>query len=506
MKKVIKHLYRTLGLTLLKYLIQYKKFHWFPRFITLFPSLTYKALFELMRRGYVNLAYQISRHYTPHKVEEQALLLRIESMVTIQHHGLPSHTVIKQPIQKVSILFALHNSLPYENAGYAIRTHNVAKHLSLHNHPIVVTTRPGFPWDLQKHKTQKKTPHTQIENITYLRLEDNTKLFKKGSDLDYINHYASQLVEMAQTHNTSILHAHSNYLNGLAVVKASARLKLPSIYEVRGLWHLTRLTLDEAYEHAGMFEYEAKMEKHVMHSVDKIITLSQALKNLMLSWGVSSDKITVIPNTVDTTLFQPKSSNQTLMQTYQLHGKVVIGFIGSLSKYEGLKELILAVDSLIQQGFNLALMIVGEGREKHNLQQLAHSEQIIFTGNIPFHKVPEYYSLFDICPFPRNDFQVCHYVPPLKILEAMAMQKAIIVSNVAPLLEIIEEGYTGLVCETNNVESLQQAIVELYHDKELREKLSLAAYKWVHHYRTIDSMVSQYDTLYTSFLAPKEIQ
>lgn len=421
-------------------------------------------------------------------------------MMDVKENGLHLQEVQKNPIKKASILFSVHNSLPYDHAGYALRTHSLARHLLNCNVPVLVATRAGYPWDFKKfRKIKHREENNTIDNVHYVRLKDEAKTFKNVSDLIYIDTYTNELIKTAKEHHATILHAHSNYFNGLAAIKASKQLKVPSIYEIRGLWYITRLTLDANYKYGGMFDYEQTMEKDAALAADAVVTISKALKMFIISWGIDPAKIHVIPNAVDTTFFKPSLKSLKLVDKYKLKNKIVIGFIGSITGYEGLEQLIQSVNQLINEGLNLSLIIVGEGREKYKLERLANSRDIIFTGRVPFEDVKEYYSLFDICPFPRNDFEVCQYVPPLKILEAMAMQKAIIVSDVAPLLEIIENNVNGLVCKANDINSLKTVIKKLYADKKLRESLAHNAHNWVVKNRSWDSVIHKYMKLYNSF-------
>jgi glycosyltransferase involved in cell wall biosynthesis len=452
-----------------------------------------------MNIGYLDLASNIIKNHSPQKWE-LPLINRINSMIEIRNSGLVIKKEEKNSIKKISVLFAVHNSLPYDRAGYAVRTQMIARNLKEKGVEIVVTTRAGYPWDLLKHRGLAKKDSNIIDNIKYLQILDKNKQFKKDSDLKYVKIYAEGLVKHAQDNNITILHGHSNYLNGLATIQASNQLKIPSIYEIRGLWYLTRLTLDFKYRDAGMFAYEEEMEKGVAKGADAVVTISNALKELIVSWGIDEKKIYVIPNAVDITLFAEKSPNRELINKYRLDGKVVIGYVGSLTGYEGLKELILAVDELILKKIDIALIVVGDGREREKLQKLAKSKDIIFTGRVPFEEVAEYYSIFDICPFPRNNYEVCQYVPPLKILEAMAMKKAIIISDVAPLLEIIEDGENGLVCKANSVESLKESILKLYYNKEMRKELGQKAHSWVLKNRTWDKISQKYINLYSKFI------
>ena len=454
---------------------------------------------QLLNRGYLDHAYEVTRNL-PYKKHFDHIMHRIESMKKIKNHGFKLEKVSKEPIETISVLFAVHNSFPYDHAGYAIRTDQIATALQKQNLKLCVATRPGYPWDLQKHRALLgRDKHEYINGIEYIRLTDNEKTFKKGADTNYINIYANELVKVAKQNSVTVIHAHSNYLNGLAAIQAANELKIPSVYEIRGLWYKTRVTLDEAYRNAGMFAYESEMKKAAIEAADAVVTISQPLKELIVSWGADASKIHVIPNAVDTTHFYPRPPSTKLVEKYKLQDKTVLGFIGSLTGYEGLEQLVLVVDELIAEGLDIALMIVGDGREKENLERLAKSKNIIFTGRVPFEEVEEYYTLFDICPFPRNDFEICRYVPPLKILEAMAMRKAVIVSDVAPLLELVENGSHGLVCKADNLESLKRSILQLHQDVSLRERLGVKAREWVELHRSWKDASEKYMKLYNTF-------
>jgi glycosyltransferase involved in cell wall biosynthesis len=81
----------------------------------------------------------------------------------------------------------------------------------------------------------------------------------------------------------------------------------------------------------------------------------------------------------------------------------------------------------------------------------------------------------------------------------MAMQKVVVVSDVAPLAEIVSDGVNGLVCLADNKDSLKEKIILLYNDESLRDVLSIKARKWVEENRSWDLIVKKYIMLYNSF-------
>ena len=69
---------------------------------------------------------------------------------------------------------------------------------------------------------------------------------------------------------------------------------------------------------------------------DEVICISESLKEHLIGQGISSDKITVIPNGVDASTLKPMSPALDIIERYQLKDKYVLGFVGSLTSYEGI--------------------------------------------------------------------------------------------------------------------------------------------------------------------------
>jgi len=462
-------------------LVKTKKFHLLPFYTKIFKSTKQKVASSLLQRGYLNLAYETIK-------DEPVLDKRIEFMYRVKNEGffIPKK---KRKFKNHNILLIAHNNIYYDLAGYSVRTHMIAKFLKKEGFNVYVITRPGYPWDLKQHKNKEYKEYVEIDGIKYHTLPDKA-LFKKASDLEYIKHYSNEIIKFAKKRNIGILHAFSNYLNGAAAAFAANELNLPFIYEVRGFWHFTRITLDKNFKHQGMFEYEHNMEKAVIEASDKTITISDALKELLISEGIAENKIKVIPNGVDLKRFKPLKKDEELIKKYSLN-KFVVGFIGSITKYEGLDDLIKATKDL-----EVKVLIVGDGRELENLKKIA-SNNVIFSGRVDFREILRYYSVLDLCVFPRKKYEVCEYVPPLKILEAMAVKKAVIASDVRALKEIVKDKKTGLLFKSEDINDLKEKILLLKNNKTLKTTLEQNAYNWVQN-RSWEKVIKEYIEIYES--------
>ena len=253
-------------------------------------------------------------------------------------------------------------------------------------------------------------------------------------------------------------------------------------------------------ENTDHFLYSEILERAAAQESDAVVTISESLKDRLVNTGIKPEKITIIPNAVDLKIFQPISSNIELKKRLGLEGRTVVGFIGSLTGYEGLDLLINAVSAVVNRGANLALLIIGHGYAEKALKKIAysnpHKDCIRFVGHMSFNDIKKYYSIIDIFPFPRNGCEVCRLSPPLKVLEAMAAAKPVIVSDLPPLLEMVKDGKNGSVCKADDLQSLTETIQRLYENPGERQVLGEAARNWVVENRSWEDMSEKYIHLY----------
>ena len=293
-----------------------------------------------------------------------------------------------------------------------------------------------------------------------------------------------------KSNDISIVHAASNYLNGLSAVEASRKIGIKSVYEVRGLWEVTRISRQADWGNTDLYKFMGRMETEACNNADAVITITKALKDLMVSRGVAEEKITVVPNCVDTGKFEPfLPRDESLAKKIGIkNDDVVIGYIGSIVNYEGLDDLFYAISIMKDKGIKkFKMLLVGDGEYFDHLIKLSKSlsieSYVIFTGRIPHAEVKKYYSLVDIAPFPRKPFLVCEIVSPLKPFEAMASGKAVLVSSCDALTEIVDNRKNGIVFDKGNIDDLADKLQMLIENKNLRIKLGEQASVWVRKHR-----------------------
>lgn len=401
--------------------------------------------------------------------------------------GFPLPSVAETRRYKPSpnkVLYTLHNALPFNSAGYATRTHGLLSGLNRSGYEVQGVTRLGYPYDMPNGRDLGPIPSEhKVDGVTYTHLSTMPGIEQKKPLYEYVQRYAASLEAYALNVRPQILHAASNHWNGLATVTAANRLGIPSVYEVRGLWEVTRGSRNPEWVDSGMYRMISRMEADAAQGATHVLTITHALRNELIRRGVDGAKISVVPNGVDTERFQPVDRDLDLAGRLGVLGKTVIGYIGSILDYEGLELLLVAAREMKTTRQDFHVLIVGDGAELERFKVLAGEygiqDVVTFTGRVPHAEVEKYYSLVDIAPFPRLPLAVCEMVSPLKPFEAMAMGKAVVASDVAALVEIVRDGETGLLHTKGSATALRESLERLLDDPALRANLAAQALAWV---------------------------
>ena len=151
---------------------------------------------------------------------------------------------------------------------------------------------------------------------------------------------------------------------------------------------------------------------------------------------------------------------------------------------------------------SIKLYRVGYGEVRDDLKVIkknsGHGESILLPGRVHHGRVLEYYALMDIMVYPRKSIRLTELVTPLKPLEAMAMAKAVIASDVGGLTDIADGGRAGLLFKAGNNGDLSEKILDLVRDSSLREEFAQNGHSYVSRERSWDTIIKEYDSIYAS--------
>lgn len=398
---------------------------------------------------------------------------------------------LRRIVRGHTIVHVWNKSFPTIN-GYTVRNAEIIKHLKEMGLNTVGVTKLGWPPD-----DRSDSVHTYLNEIDMFRLYDaNHTELNKIPMSKYFRLYALRFAKLLGYLKPGIIHAASNFQNALPPLVVARKLGIRSVYEVRGMWHYTQTSKTRGFEYSERYRLHEAYELTCCRLADRVVVISDTLKKLLIDLGIPSKKITVVYNGVNISNFQPQPPCPELQQTFDLEGKLVVGFVGTLEKYEGLDYLLHALAILQGQRSDIKLIIVGDGPALPDLYrlsaQLGLQREVSFVGAVPRDQVRRFYSVMDILPFPRTRARVCELVTPLKPYEAMAMGKTVMVSDIPALREMVSDGNTGLMFQPEDAASLAEAIVS----SEQHPYLGRNAREWVMQNRDWRNLLRGYVDVY----------
>jgi PEP-CTERM/exosortase A-associated glycosyltransferase len=400
----------------------------------------------------------------------------------------------------MKILHILDHSLPVHD-GYSFRSQNIFQAQRDRGwQPVIVTS--------SKHEGSWKGPWAKEEQVGGFHYYRTGAISHNGipfeAELRLMSALANRIQEVVECERPDVLHAHSPVLNALPALWVGRKLGIPVVYEIRAFWEDAGVDQGTYAQDSWKYKLVRSIETWVCKRADQVIVICNGLKNDLVKRGISSQKITPVFNGINPDGFRPCEPDAEYQKTWNLEGKTVIGFIGSFYRYEGLDLLINAFSHLASKPSSIILLLVGGGEVEEELKaqikNLNLEDKVIMPGRIPHDRIPGVYALVDIFAYPRYPIRLTELVTPLKPLEAMAMGKALVASDIGGHRELIRHNETGLLFSAGNEIALADAIERLLVEHTLRKRIQEQGAIWVRQEHTWEKTTSVYRHIYARAL------
>lgn len=359
-----------------------------------------------------------------------------------------------QPPAAPRLLYLAASCLPYHVSGYTNRTHELLRALKEASCDFRILSRPGYPWDRRDSLVLPEGNFSTLDGLRYDHLPPRKTLKQlflsalRGADLieDYV-----------RANGITCIHAASNHVNALPGLIAAKRLGLPFQYEMRGLWELSRASRFPAYENSRPFKMGLAMEGLVAANADSIFAISHQLALYASErWGIALERFSLLPNCADTARIAPTPDGQVEND--------LVGYAGSLVSYEGLDVLLRALAILKDRAKPVRLLLIGDGEARPELEQLVKdlklSAEVEFAGRVHPDEARRKLNRCALICLPRKPFQVCKIVTPLKLVEAMALARPLLVPDLPVFRDELGEYAKDCVFEPDNSMDLARRIEE----------------------------------------------
>jgi glycosyltransferase involved in cell wall biosynthesis len=273
-------------------------------------------------------------------------------------------------------------------------------------------------------------------------------------------------------------------LNNFMGAELSAELGVPFALEYNGsevwiqrVWGSgTRLPNQDLSEAIELFN---------LHRATVIVVVSDVMREELVGRGIDERRILVNPNGVDVDRYRPDIDASDIRTSLGLHGKTVLGFIGTFGPWHGAEVLAGAFGELLrrypQYRETTRLLMIGDGdRLAETVRRIevgGASDQTVFVGRTRQEDGPRYLAAADILVSPHvpNSDGSRFFGSPTKLFEYMAMGRAIVASRLEQIGDVLEHDQTALLVEPGDVDQLVEGLRTVIDDPKRRERLGAAA-------------------------------
>ncbi len=236
-----------------------------------------------------------------------------------------------------------------------------------------------------------------------------------------------------------LVDGHYLYPDGVAAYRLAKKHGKPLILTARG-------------SDVNFWMEQKQPKRSILQAIDyarQVICVSHALKDRLIEHGVSEEKLTVIMNGVDRSLFNAKDKGA---------GKYLLS-VGNLVPLKGHEYILKALVKLTQE----RLTIIGSGELENSLKNLAYrlniSDRVSFLSNVPHRDLPAYYGQAK-CTILMSSMEGM----PNVVLESLACGTPVIATNVGGLPEVITKD-NGILLTEQSAEALTVGLSSaLSHD------------------------------------------
>ena len=282
-----------------------------------------------------------------------------------------------------------------------------------------------------------------------------------------------------------LIDAHYVYPDGLAAVLLGRVLNKPVIISARG----SDINL------FSTFPLIRRWLQYTLHRADRVIAVSQALKDMIIKLGIDEQKISVICNGVDTNKFYPMLQEDA-RQHLNLPAKRIILAVGNLVAGKGFDLLLKAYHSLLQNDKqDTYLIIIGDGEQfkvlKKMIVSLGLQNRARLVGSIPHEELYLWYSAADLLCLPSH-----REGWPNVIMEALACGRPVVATAVGGIPEIINSddfGFLTRIDAEDIAEKLQLALNRSWSAGSISQ--SVSGHSWT---QVANAILDLFETVLSS--------
>jgi glycosyltransferase involved in cell wall biosynthesis len=385
----------------------------------------------------------------------------------------------------VNILYVT-QYFPPDKGAAQIRAWEMAQNLSRLGHKITIVTEfPNHPLGVVPQKYRIKLfvreKYRGIEVIrTYVKTSPKKNFFNRI--MFYFSFMISSIIAATKLKGKyDLVYATSSPLFvGLSGYIISRIKGIRFIFEIRDIWPDAAVVLGELKNKLSI-RAARFVERFCYSKCDRVIVVTEGYRQNLLEKQVDPKKIHIIFNGANVDTFKPNRFGESLKRKYGYEGTFVALYAGNFGLIHGMNHLVEAA-RLLSSKDSIRFLFVGEGPMKAQITSLCAKYQLKnleILKDVPTEQIVDYFSMADVCLVSTKKSKLTNAILPVKMFDAWACGKPIILSVDGEAREHLEKAKAGLWVEPENPHQITQAIKYLYDNPELCKRFGSNGRKYV---------------------------
>ena len=314
--------------------------------------------------------------------------------------------------------------------------------------------------------------------------------------VNYLSYMVSGIVVGIFKKKPDIMIATSpQFFCGWAGIIAGRLKNVPLLLEIRDIWPESIIAVG-AIKNVTVIRFIEWWEKKMYRLARHIIAVGEGYKQQLLGKGVSSQRISVVMNGVDKSMFFPRPADTKLKSQLRLTDKFVCSYVGTIGLAGGL-EVVLRAALILEEmkRDDIVFLLVGSGAMRDDLeaeQKRIGLSNVIFTGQLEKSEMPAILSISDAVLVHLTKTDLFLTVMPSKIFEAAGMARPIICGVAGYAAELVKKAGGGICIEPENPGELVDAIDFLVDHPDKGKKMGECGYKFITEHYDRDILAENY--------------
>ena len=364
-------------------------------------------------------------------------------------------------------ILLIHQAFASLNEPGGTRHHELARHLRAKGHEVTIIASP-ISYLTGNQQGKRKRKQTDDLGVTILRSYTLPALHRS-----FVWRVVSFLSFMV-----------SSFINGLFVRKVDlvwgttppifqaptawllARLKgCPFLLEVRDLWPAFAIAVG-VLKNKTLIKLSQWLERFLYRHADQVVVNSPGFIDHVKARGAQN--VTLIPNGADPEMFDPQADGLEFRSNHGIQDQFVVAYAGAHGLSNDLGVVLEAAERLHKKDA-IQLVLIGSGKEKPNLQEMAQKlqlENVLFLPPVPKAEMSQVLAGADACLAILKPIELYQTTYPNKVFDCMAAGRPVILAIDGVMRQLVETAQAGLYVPPGQPAALAQAIEFLARNPE----------------------------------------